>query len=86
MAQNRYLSDSPSSAHEHRRAYGRRLLGGVVAAVDMDANQTRTGRRSIRGAVAFAGGSGVECRICGAREWLLVPTLGTSPMEQEPVI
>lgn len=60
-------------------------LVGVVAAVDMDANQTRTGRRSIRGAVAFAGGSGVECRICGAREWLLVPTLGTSPMEQEAI-
>ena len=63
-------------------------LVGVVAAVDMDANQTiqtRSGRRSIRGAVAFAGGSGVECRICGAREWLLVPTLGTSPMEQEAI-
>ena len=51
-------------------------LVGVVAAVHVDAIQTRTGRRSIRGAVAFAGGSGVECRICGAREWLLVPTLG----------
>ena len=63
-------------------------LVGVVAAVDVDANQTiqtRSGRRSIRGAVAFAGGSGVECRICGAREWLLVPTLGTSSMEQEAI-
>lgn len=59
-------------------------LVGVVAAVDVDANQTRSGRRSIRGAVAFAGGSGVECRICGAREWLLVPTLGTSRWSRRP--
>ena len=43
-------------------------LVGVVAAVDVDAIQTRSGRRSIRGAVAFAGGYGsVAARLWRGR-------------------
>lgn len=42
-----------------------------------------TGRE--RGAQGSALARELECRICGAREWLLVPTLDTSPIEQESI-